>query len=41
VWPRQPRNGERDGDWWALLLALNGAGLLAVTTLYGVWAAIP
>ena len=41
VWPRQPRNGERDGDWWAVLLLLNGAGLLAVTTLYGVWAAIP
>lgn len=35
VWPR------RDDDWWALLLALNGAGLVAVTTLYGVWAAIP
>ena len=31
----------KDDDWWALLLALNGAGLVAVTTLYGVWAAIP
>ncbi len=31
----------KDDDWWALLLALNAAGLVAVTTLYGVWAAIP
>lgn len=46
VWPPRSRDadgrpGESDGDWWALLLTLNGAGLVAVTTLYGVWAAIP
>lgn len=41
VWPPARRDGERDADWWGLLLALNGAGLVAVTTLYGVWAAIP
>ena len=41
VWPPARRDGGRDGDWWAMLLALNGAGLVAVTTLYGVWAAIP
>lgn len=41
VWPPARRDGERDSDWWGLLLALNGAGLVAVVTLYGVWAAIP
>ncbi len=41
VWPSRRPDGSRDSDWWAMLLALNGAGLVAVTTLYGVWAAIP
>jgi len=35
VWPR------KDDDWWSLLLALNAAGLMGVTALYGLLAAIP
>lgn len=32
---------EDDDDWWPLLLAASGAGLFAVVTLYGLFAAIP
>jgi hypothetical protein len=35
VWP------ERDDDGWPVLLAVSGAGLAAVTALYGVLGAIP
>ena len=35
VWPK------KDDDWWAMLLGLCGAGLIGVTTLYGLLAAIP
>jgi Gpi18-like mannosyltransferase len=35
VWPK------KDDDWWVMLLALSGAGLLGATTLYGLLAAIP
>jgi hypothetical protein len=32
---------EDEEEWWALLLAACGAGLFAVVTLYGLFAAIP
>jgi hypothetical protein len=35
IWP------DDQEDWWALGLALCGAGLVAVTALYGLYAAIP
>lgn len=35
VWP------EKDRDWWAMLLAVCGAGLVGVVTTYGLFAAIP
>ena len=35
VWP------DDDRDWWPLLLGGCGAGLVAVTALYGLFAAIP
>ena len=35
VWP------DDDEQWWALGLSLCGAGLVAVTALYGLHAAIP
>jgi hypothetical protein len=35
IWPDDAE------DWWALLLAASAAGLVAVTALYGLYAAIP
>jgi len=35
IWP------DDNEDWWALLLAVCSAGLVAVTALYGLYAAIP
>jgi hypothetical protein len=35
VWP------EDDNAWWGLGLSVLGAGLVAVTALYGLYAAIP
>jgi hypothetical protein len=35
VWP------DDDRDWWPLLMSACGAGLFAVTVLYGLFAAIP
>ncbi len=35
IWP------DDDHEWWALGLSLCGAGLVAVTALYGLHAAIP
>lgn len=37
VWLDEPRRRE----WWPYLLALGGAGLTALTALYGVYGAIP
>lgn len=33
--------GDRDGHGWALFVGLNGAGLAALTALYGVYGVIP